>query len=315
MGYHKVINYSGTDDQKINKAFTAALKEDGSTVDFTGFKGHWTKDFVYGQGDPYVSLHIVGSKNWTNVTYTGSGTPLTVWNWKDGSMKQFSMRRLASSSAPDSVGVRIVTDGSSSRNKIDECRFQGFGTGMVLDAPPGIDMCRFDIVSSEFYECQTGLKVIGSNNLGVFSQRTMGSYCKAVFDFTEGGSGSILDYCGGSYNDVFVKLNGGYNFRSNGCETEDNGVIYQIGSEQDAGQETRIQINDIEHRSVKVCVANVFKAGHLVLNVDSVTGQNVVNLTNKSGKEAFFYGSSNLNAKKIEGSWKISQAQAVEIVR
>lgn len=314
-----VESFSGRDDQeRIEKAFAAATKVYGSTVDFGTRMWRWTRTIdVWSQIDPtYLCLHLRGRGYWAGLTYDGPNAGIRLHNWKDGTMEGIKMRRsLVLASDVESIGIECVTDGSSSRNELRHCRFQGFTTGYLNKAVGNSDMSVYRLTMVEATDCVTGVRFEGPNNLEPVLDQYKASFCKVGAEFL-GGSGFTMMNCGGSYNDVFARIRGGFFFATWMNTTEDSGLIYQIGGEglDGYGQEANCEINDGEHRAVKTAIANVFKAGETTIKVKSTRGgSSVINLTNKSGKQAFFYGSSNLNAKKIEGDWKVSQAVGVEI--
>lgn len=164
---------------------------------------------VYGKDPSYLCLTLDVSGPWNQITYTGKGPAIVFHNLKDSRINGLHVL---------GGDVVFLTDGSSSRNTLTNCRVQK--GGMVFDAPNGADMCHFLLNTCEAEE--GSIRFIGPNNLDhVLTNCTASNNPNGVgFDFSEGGSASTLVGCGGSFNDAVIKVNGGYQLTIVGGRSE-----------------------------------------------------------------------------------------------
>lgn len=297
-----------TDDAWLAGQAARAILTPGYTVDF-GTR-LWTFTVPVVVGADYLCLNLKGSGFWRQVGYAGppGSTWLTVVNLKDSSWENLGVR----STVPGTDGIKLVSTGSSGRNRFQHVMAQGFGTGMLFDAPNGADISQNVFDLCQFTDCATGLKYRGGNALEPELRKCSGIGCETLFDFTEGGAGFTSHGSGGSQCGTVWAVDGGFPFQCSGGVSEGAKVVYRIGSELSAGQGATCSIDDVDHRSAGK-IAEVWKAGVTKIHVQAHNGggSDLVELYNKSN-DVGYLECSGVTAKAMEGKWSVNGVAQVQ---
>lgn len=301
-----------TGPNKVHKAAQKWCDNPGSVLQFN--EKHRIEKTVFFRGkDPtYMPGAIVGSLVWDQLDFVGNGQMFHFYNFKDGSIRNLKFRVPETPVDNYRTGMEFYTDGSSARVEIENVRAQGFSTGFYCNAPNGADMCQYEFSKTDGFRNDTTFKFNGSNNLDADFIKCASSEGQIGWDM-KGGSNFLMLACSGSLTKEWVKVRGGFPFIAIGGRTEDCDVPYTIGGDDydGYGQVANCSINDIVHRGVRSVLAKVNKAGHTGISVlDTANGNNVVELTNKSGQKSTFTGF-NVTPKTIEGDWNVNAAGAI----
>lgn len=308
-GEYFVEKYTGTDDQRLDKALADAAKDKAAKVNFGYRFWTFTQPHVCQSVDLiYSKIDFQAAGLWYQITYTGEDYFLTLKNWKDSSINKLRMRILGSKGSC----IRILTDGSSSRNDIEEFRCNGGDTGVLFEAVGNADLSFTSVRNSEVSGAVTGWKWVGPNNLGPRLDNVNATNCIVGFDLRQGGSGARVSGCGGSYTKTLFWLNGGYQFMSWANESEGCDYAYVIGGDTAGGygQLTQIKIDDMEHRSLVKGFAQVNKSGETTLGCLHLTGATDISGENRNDIPGTLVlgGAAKSSPKHLVGAWNTSIA-------
>lgn len=215
------------DDAKVAWAFREACKGQGNTVDLSARNWVLSKPIVLPETD-YLCLNIVGSGYWKNVEYTQKGYWLNVTNLKDSTWRNLGI-------VSSDSGIKIVCDGSSSRNVFDHLRVQCPRVGFSYEAIGNADVSATTFRDCEWADCNVGFAASGPNCLDLRFLGGQAQGCVVGYDLSQGGSNSVLSGIGASGCGEVVRVNAGYQLSASFTSIELCGTAIVIGGDSAGG--------------------------------------------------------------------------------
>lgn len=301
LGFTREIDparFSGTDQEKVEKAFAAWAQEPGSTLRLD--KRQWTLTRTVSVSPPplqdRVSGTVVGARYWLAVQFNGPpGHPAFEFH----SAKDVSVTGLCVRGG----GVRFRTATSSARITLADCRMEGTGTGYGYEfaAEGNGDISVLALRDCEAQGFASGFRWSGPNNLDPYVDHCIASECGIGFDLREGGSNALLRGIGGTRTLELVAVNGGYQIDALVQSAEHCGTVFRTGGDDAAGfGQTVPQV--FRALSIRDCTgpwAVVNKSGDVTLDVSSMKGPDRLRYENRSSASALRLLTSNAANKSL----------------
>lgn len=290
--------FSGTDQEKVEKAFAAWAQEPGAILRLD--KRSWTLTRTVSVSPPLlqdrVSGTVVGARYWLAVQFNGPpGQPAFEFrNAKDVSVTGLSVR---------GSGIRFTTTTSSARLALTDCRVEGTGAGYGYEfaAEGNGDMSVLALRDCEAQGFASGFRWSGPNNLDPYVDHCIASECGIGFDLREGGSNALLRGIGGTRTLELVAVNGGYQIDALVQSAEHCGTVFRTGGDDAAGFGQTVP-QAFRALSIRDCTgpwAVVNKAGSVTLDVSSMKGPDRLRYENRSSTSALRLLTSNAASKSL----------------